>query len=65
MYQQAHSESPATIWRRFITWAVLALVALVGALALTGLARYSGMVLLGWALGVVVAASLILFRQPG
>ncbi len=63
MYQPVQSESPAILWRRLVIWAVLALIALVGLLALSGLGGYSGMVLLGWALGVVVAASLILFRQ--
>jgi len=56
----SHSEPPLVMWRRFGIWAVLALA---GLLALGGFGRYSGVLVLGWAFGMVVAASIILLRQ--
>ena len=60
MYPQSQVETPSALWRRFAIWSVLALV---GLLALGGFGRYSGLIVLGWAFGMVVGGSLILFRQ--
>ncbi len=56
MYQ----ESVFAVWRRFAIWSILALV---GLLVLIGFGGYSGALLLGWAVGSVFAATLILFRN--
>lgn len=60
MYQQSLPEPPFVVWRRFAIWAVLALI---GLLALCGFSRYSGVLVLGWAFGMVVAGVLTLVRQ--
>lgn len=58
--QQVSPEPPAMVWRRFAIWAVLALL---GLLALGGFGPYSGLIVLGWAFGMVVAGGLMLVRQ--
>lgn len=64
MYLQPNSGSasdpPAVMWRRFGIWGVLALL---GLLALDGFSSYSGLIVLGWAFGMVVAGTLLLVRQ--
>jgi len=62
LQSQSHrlSERPAATWLRFGVWALLALV---GLLALTGFGRYSGVIVFSWAVGMVVAAVLILVRR--
>lgn len=62
IYPQSPAEPPRAVWRRFLIWSVLALL---GFLALIRSDGYSGVILLGWAFGMVVAAALILFRQRG
>ena len=54
------SERASVVWLRFGIWAVLALV---GLLALNGFGRYSGLIVLGWAFGMVVAGTVMLVRQ--
>lgn len=60
MYPQQHLESPFAVWRRFAIWSVLALV---GMLAVGGFGKFSGLIVLGWAFGMVVAAAIMLIRQ--
>lgn len=57
MYQ----ESEFAVWWR---WAIWSLIALAFFLGLIGLGGYSGVILLGWAVGCIFGASVILFRRP-
>ncbi|MGE0223080.1 MAG: hypothetical protein AB7F35_31150 [Acetobacteraceae bacterium] len=59
------SDSPESMAAPWVRWAILAVVTLAVVIVAVVWGGMSGALLVGWAVGMALAATLILFRRRG